>query len=49
VTANMTLDGLEPMLAFHSSKTSRAGRRAKVNLIRYADLFCVRHEVARVE
>ncbi len=41
VTANMTLDGLEPLLASHFSKTSRAGKRAKVNLIRYADDFCV--------
>jgi RNA-directed DNA polymerase len=41
VTANMTLDGLERVLASHFSKTSRAGRRAKVNLIRYADDFCV--------
>ena len=40
-TANMTLDGLEQMLASHFSKTSRTGRRAKVNLIRYADDFCV--------
>ena len=32
--ANMTLDGLERLLASHFSKTSRAGRRAKVNLIR---------------
>ncbi len=35
--ANMTLDGLERLLASHFSKTSRAGKRAKVNLIRYAD------------
>jgi RNA-directed DNA polymerase len=39
--ANMTLDGLERLLASHFSKTSREGRRAKVNLIRYADDFCV--------
>jgi RNA-directed DNA polymerase len=39
--ANMTLDGLERLLASHFSKTSRGGRRAKVNLIRYADDFCV--------
>ena len=39
--ANMTLDGLERLLASHFSKTSRAGKRAKVNLIRYADDFCV--------
>jgi RNA-directed DNA polymerase len=39
--ANMTLDGLERLLASHFSKTSNGGRRAKVNLIRYADDFCV--------
>jgi len=39
--ANMTLDGLERLLASHFSKTSRVGRRAKVNLIRSADDFCV--------
>jgi RNA-directed DNA polymerase len=41
VTANMTLDGLEQVLASHFSKRSRGGRRAKVNLIRYADDFCI--------
>ena len=39
--ANMTLDGLERLLASHFSKTTRVGKRAKVNLIRYADDFCV--------
>jgi RNA-directed DNA polymerase len=39
--ANMTLDGLERLLTSHCSKTSRAGKRAKVNLIRYADEFCI--------
>ena len=39
--ANMTLDGLERLLSSHFSKTSRAGKKAKVNLIRYADDFCV--------
>ena len=39
--ANMTLDGLERLLATHFSKTSQVGQRAKVNLIRYADDFCV--------
>jgi RNA-directed DNA polymerase len=39
--ANMTLDGLERLLASHFSKTSREGRKAKVNLIRYADDFCI--------
>src|SRR6266700_3588376 len=37
----MTLDGLERLLSSHFSKTSRAGKKAKVNLIRYADDFCV--------
>jgi RNA-directed DNA polymerase len=41
VIANMVLDGLEPILTSHFSKTSRSGRRAKVNLIRYADDFCI--------
>jgi RNA-directed DNA polymerase len=39
--ANMTLDGLERLLSSHFSKTSREGKKAKVNLIRYADDFCV--------
>ena len=39
--ANMTLDGLERLLSSHFSKTSRKGKKAKVNLIRYADDFCV--------
>ena len=39
--ANVTLDGLERLLSSHFSKTSREGRKAKVNLIRYADDFCV--------
>jgi len=41
VAANMTLDGLERLLASHFSKTSRAGKRAKVNLVRYADDFII--------
>jgi RNA-directed DNA polymerase len=41
VIANMTLDGLERLLSSHFSKTSRKGKKAKVNLIRYADDFCV--------
>jgi RNA-directed DNA polymerase len=41
VIANMVLDGLEQILTSHFSKTSRAGKRAKVNLIRYADDFCI--------
>jgi RNA-directed DNA polymerase len=39
--ANMSLDGLERLLATHFSKTSQVGQRAKVNLIRYADDFCI--------
>ena len=39
--ANMTLDGLERLLASHFPKRGKAGQRAKVNLIRYADDFCV--------
>jgi RNA-directed DNA polymerase len=38
--ANLTLDGLEQLLATHFPKKERAGGRAKVNLIRYADDFC---------
>src|SRR5689334_18396317 len=41
VIANMTLDGLERLLSSHFSKTSRKGRKAKVNLIRYADDFII--------
>jgi RNA-directed DNA polymerase len=39
--ANMTLDGLERLLATHFPKKGRPETRAKVNLIRYADDFCV--------
>lgn len=39
--ANMTLDGLEHLLASHFPKRGKKGQRAKVNLIRYADDFCV--------
>jgi RNA-directed DNA polymerase len=41
VLANMTLDGLERTLEKHFPKTTRAGRRAKVNLVRYADDFII--------
>jgi len=41
VAANMTLDGLERLLTSHFSKTSRTGKRAKVNLVRYADDFII--------
>src|SRR5947208_15029318 len=37
----MTLDGLERLLASHFPKRGKSGQRAKVNLIRYADDFCV--------
>lgn len=35
------LDGLEPLLASHFPKRGKAGTRAKVNLVRYADDFIV--------
>jgi group II intron reverse transcriptase/maturase len=41
VIANMTLDGLERLLASHFPKKGRPEKRAKVNLIRYADDFCI--------
>src|SRR5437763_8136419 len=41
VIANMALDGLERLLASHFPKKGRPEKRAKVNLIRYADDFCV--------
>src|SRR5437588_10313776 len=41
VMANMTLDGLERLLAVHFPKKGRPEKRAKVNLIRYADDFCI--------
>jgi RNA-directed DNA polymerase len=41
VIANMALDGLEPLLASHFPKRGKAGTRAKVNLVRYADDFLV--------
>src|SRR3989440_11819355 len=41
VLANMTLDGLERLLAVHFPKKGRPEKRAKVNLIRYADDFCI--------
>ncbi len=41
VIANMTLDGMEQLLASHFSKKSKTGKQAKINLIRYADDFCV--------
>jgi RNA-directed DNA polymerase len=45
--ANLTLDGLEKKLREKYPKTSKLGRRVKVNLVRYCDDF-VRHE-ARTE
>jgi RNA-directed DNA polymerase len=41
VIANMALDGLERLLAAHFPKTGKESKRAKVNLIRYADDFCI--------
>jgi len=39
--ANLTLDGLERLLAEHYPRTTRAGKRAKVNLCRFADDFLI--------
>lgn len=39
--ANMALDGLEQMLREAFSRTTRAGVKAKVNVVRYADDFIV--------
>jgi len=39
--ANLTLDGLERLLAEHYPRTTRAGKRAKVNLCRFADDFII--------
>ena len=39
--ANMTLDGLEHLLTTHFPKKGSPQKRAKVNLIRYADDFCI--------
>lgn len=41
VLANLALDGLERCLLERFPKTTMAGRRAKVNLIRFADDFVV--------
>ncbi len=41
VIANMALDGLERLLAAHFPKKGSPQKRAKVNLIRYADDFCI--------
>jgi len=41
VLANLTLDGLEQALRDKYPKATVLSRRAKVNLIRYADDFCV--------
>jgi len=41
VLANLTLDGLERLLAEHYPRTTRAGKRAKVNLCRFADDFLI--------
>jgi len=39
--ANLTLDGLERLLAEHYPRTTRADKRAKVNLCRFADDFII--------
>jgi len=41
VLANLTLDGLERVLRENYPKATALSRRAKVNLVRYADDFCV--------
>jgi RNA-directed DNA polymerase len=41
VLANLTLDGLEGLLVEHYPRTTRAGKRAKVNLCRFADDFII--------
>jgi RNA-directed DNA polymerase len=41
VLANLTLDGLEPLLRTHYPKGRRAGKHAQVNVIRFADDFIV--------
>jgi RNA-directed DNA polymerase len=41
VIANMALDGLERLLAARFPKKGAASKRTKVNLIRYADDFCI--------
>ena len=41
VLANMTLDGLEAKLREHYPKATSASRKAKVNLVRYADDFII--------
>src|SRR5215469_7477543 len=41
VIANMALDGLERLLAAHFPKKGSPEKRTKVNLIRYADDFCI--------
>jgi RNA-directed DNA polymerase len=39
--ANLTLDGLETLLHSHHPKTTRQGKAAKVNLVRYCDDFII--------
>src|SRR5690348_10352906 len=41
VIANMALDGLERLLASRFPKKGSSEKRTKVNLIRYADDFCI--------
>jgi RNA-directed DNA polymerase len=48
VLANMTLDGLEKRLQETFPKTTTRGKKAKVNLVRFADDF-VRHEARDVQ
>lgn len=41
VLANMTLDGLEKVLRERFPKSTRSGKQAKINLVRYADDFVI--------
>ena len=41
VLMNLTLDGLEPLLAAHFPPRPKNGKRPKVNFVRYADDFII--------
>ena len=41
VIANLALDGLEALLKEHYPSTTRRGKQAKVNLVKYADDFII--------
>jgi len=48
VLANLTLDGLERKLREHYPKASALSRKAKVNLVRYADDCAPRRQERRI-